>query len=135
MLQLAYISSSRPGLTLADVEDILTGSRRRNEADRVTGLLIFDGRRFLQVLEGNAETVERTYGRIVTDPRHRAIVKLSSRDVAERAFGPWAMASHIVSPVVGIGDLAAKVDAMTTGIADANMREMLRGFARVRHAA
>jgi len=135
MLQLAYISSARGSLILSDVEQILLVSRRNNQAKRITGLLIFDGKRFLQVLEGDAEVVEQTYTRIRKDARHRAVVTLSERTVADRGFGSWAMASHIVGPVMGSGDLPARVDAMTAGLEDANMREMLRGFARVRNAA
>jgi hypothetical protein len=59
-------------------------------------------------------------------------VKLSSRSVDVREFGDWSMASHIAGPVIGGGDLPGHVDAMTQGLSDPNMRETLRGFARVR---
>jgi hypothetical protein len=132
--QLSYISTARPTLILTDVEQILQTSRCRNAQDGVTGLLIFDGKRFLQVLEGPVDAVETAFARIAVDPRHRALVKLSSRHVEHREFGDWSMGSHLVGPVVGSGDLIAHVDAMTAGIGDLNMRETLRGFARLRPA-
>lgn len=130
--QLIYISTARPSLMLSDVEAILEASRRRNGRDNISGLLIFDGKRFLQALEGPIEAVETAFSRIALDPRHRAMVKLSSRGVETREFGQWSMASHIVGPVIGGGDLVAQVDAMTEGLTDKNVRETLRSFARIR---
>jgi len=134
LFQITYISTARPTLILSDVEGILQISRKRNAIDGVTGLLIFDGKRFLQVLEGSLEQVETTFSRIAQDPRHRALVRLSGRHVDEREFGHWAMASHIVGPVMGDGDLARQVDALTETLPDPNLRATLRGFARVRGA-
>lgn len=132
LFQITYISSARPTLILSDVEDILQVSRRRNQNDRITGLLIYDGKRFLQVLEGPLEAVETTFSRIAVDPRHRALVRLSSRHVELPEFGQWAMASHITGPVMGGGDLVAQVEAMTEGLADPNVRATLRSFAQIR---
>ncbi|ATE64444.1 BLUF domain-containing protein [Rhizorhabdus dicambivorans] len=133
--QIIYISTARPSLILSDVEDILRASRRNNERARVTGLLIFDGKRFLQALEGSMEDVEATFSRIAVDPRHRALVRLSGRAVEGREFGDWSMGSHLVGPVTGKGDMVGHVDAMTEGLTDPNMRETLRGFARIRGGA
>lgn len=133
--QLTYISTARPTLILADVEQILQTSRRNNERALVTGLLIFDGKRFLQALEGPLEAVEATFSRIALDQRHRALVRLSSRHSEVREFGNWSMGSHLAGRVVGRGDLVDHVDAMTDKLSDPNMRETIRGFARLRMAA
>lgn len=135
LFQITYISTARPTLILSEVEGILEGSRKRNASDDVTGLLIFDGKRFLQVLEGSLENVEKTFSRIALDPRHRALVRLSGRHVEQREFGHWAMASHIAGPLMGDGDLPRQVDALTETLPDPNLRATLRGFARVRSNA
>lgn len=132
LLQLTYISTARPALLMSDVEQILQTSRQRNATDAVTGLLIFDGKRFLQALEGSFEAVEATFSRIALDPRHRAMVKLSSRHVDVREFGTWSMGSHLIGPVTGTGGMVDHVDAMTESLTDPNVRENLRGFARIR---
>lgn len=134
-LQLVYISTARPTLELSDVESILQTSRRRNGADGVTGLLIFDGKRFLQALEGPEAQVAKTYERIQTDPRHRAVVQLNRAEVSERQFGQWAMASQLVGPVMGSGSMVEQVDQLTDAIEDPNIKATLRSFARVRGAA
>lgn len=92
MRQLLYISSSKPHGTMANVAKILEQSRHNNALDGVTGLLWTDGVRFLQVLEGPAESVAVTYARISADPRHQAIVVLSDKTVETREFGEWSMA-------------------------------------------
>lgn len=134
MLQYCYISSARPGQAV-DVESILSVSRRNNDRVGLSGLLIFDGRRFLQVLEGEGAAVRATVQRIQTDPRHRAIVKLSERRVTEREFGEWAMAWNRVAEVGDGISLADTVDALTAGVPDANTRALFRSFARIDRAA
>jgi hypothetical protein len=91
MYQLTYISSARPGICQIDVEAILRSSRANNARDAITGLLVHDGVRFLQALEGERVLVEAAFARIRVDPRHRAAVMLSEREIAARQFGSWAM--------------------------------------------
>jgi hypothetical protein len=134
MLQLTYISTAAPKLPAGTVADILKASRNNNAASGVTGLLLHDGRRFLQALEGEVALVNRTYERIKADPRHRAIVLLSSREVGARAFGGWAMAAQEVASGTE-SSVADLVDRLTADVADATMRELFRSFARVRSAA
>ena len=133
--QVTYISTARPTLILADVEQILQTSRQNNERAQVTGLLIFDGKRFLQALEGPLEAVEAIFSRIALDQRHRALVRLSSRYSEVREFGNWSMGSHLAGPVMGKGNLVDHVDAITDSLSDPNMRETIRGFARLRMAS
>jgi hypothetical protein len=134
MLQITYISTARPELEASAIDEILTASRRNNHADGITGLLLYDGYRFLQALEGDAHRVQRAYERIKADPRHRAVVMLSSREVEDRAFGNWSMASQRVG--IGSGDTVADlVDSLTEEVGDPTMQALFRSFARVRQAA
>jgi hypothetical protein len=135
MLQLTYISTATPGLTALDVADILKASRRNNAPAGLTGLLLHDGRRFLQALEGEAAQVQTAYERIKADRRHRAVVLLSSREVTARAFGDWAMAAQQVAPGMAGGNVVEQVHALTDDVADANLRETFRSFACLRAAA
>ena len=134
MLQLTYISTATAGMSEAMVAEILRASRANNAAAGVTGLLLYDGYRFLQALEGPAAAVNTIYQRVKADPRHRAVVLLSSREVAERSFGTWAMAAERVA--VGQGaTMAELVDDLTAPIADRATQALFRSFARVRAAA
>lgn len=135
MHQLVYISTAVPGLTPADVDAILAASRRNNRRDGISGLLVHDGKRFLQVLEGTAPLVNAAFIRIKADSRHRAAVMLSARDVDGRQFGEWDMACQIVAPARGGGTLGETVDALVAGVADRNLQAQFSSFARVRQRA
>jgi len=126
--QLVYISTVTPNV-VADAAAILAVSRRNNARDRITGLLWFNGKRFLQALEGEEDTVERAYARIKADARHRAVVTLSDRAVESREFGPWSMASASDS-----GDAARRVSALVADAAP-DVRATFEGFVEMPRAA
>lgn len=131
MLQLVYISSATTrGLDLTDV--ILDVSRRNNARDAVTGLLYADGTRFLQVLEGDPDAVDAAFARILPDPRHRAVVVLSRREVAAREFGSWDMAAR--RPDADGDAFVRRIDALLANASPA-VQGTFAGLAKVRRAA
>lgn len=132
MLQLVYVSSVRPGLPASETDAILTASRTNNRARSITGFLYSDGGRFLQALEGPADEVLATYARIKADPRHRAIVMLSKREIENREFGEWAMAHY--APGDDAQAFIARIAALTAN-ASPSVRATFEGFAAVRRAA
>lgn len=134
MLQLTYISSAANDVRDTQVREILERSRVNNAAADVTGLLLYDGRRFLQCLEGEASSVEAIYERIRVDPRHKAAVILNSTKIAQRAFGKWAMAAPLMTSGI-TGSVQKQVDCLTAEVLDANLRELFRSFARIRPKA
>jgi hypothetical protein len=90
--QIMYISSVTGAVSPMQCADIARASAVRNQAEGVTGLLLFNSRRFLQVLEGPKDAVERVYDRIAKDGRHGALVKLREASIDTREFGQWGMA-------------------------------------------
>ncbi|MDX3899812.1 MAG: BLUF domain-containing protein [Sphingobium sp.] len=92
IFQIIYISSATGVVTNETCRDIVRRAGINNARADVTGLLLFNGRRFLQALEGPQAAVESIFACIKEDERHRAIVCLTSREVADRQFGRWAMA-------------------------------------------
>ncbi|MFL9842629.1 BLUF domain-containing protein [Sphingomonas sp. ST-64] len=132
MLQIMYISSSTASCAPVDVAKILTVSRHNNARDAITGLLYADGRRFLQVLEGPTDAVERAFVRIAADSRHRAVVVLSRRAIEAREFGEWAM-SHRTPGIDGDALIEQISERLET--ASPNIRATFEGFAKIRRAA
>ncbi|MFP5514515.1 MAG: BLUF domain-containing protein, partial [Alphaproteobacteria bacterium] len=57
----------------------------------ITGFLIEHQGTFLQVLEGEGETVSDLFARICRDTRHRNLAVLGRWERTERSFGFWAM--------------------------------------------
>lgn len=98
MRQLLYISNTDDDFPQAELERILAASRRNNVPLGLTGMLLYLGGAFLQVLEGPAESVEKIYTRIRSDSRHWETQTLLESDVLHRAFGAWSMGYHELKP-------------------------------------
>ena len=88
---LLYASTARLNLTQADLDAIRSESENWNREHEVTGLLVFNGEGFSQVLEGTETAVLTLYDRIRRDPRHTGCVTLFSRPIARRRYPDWAM--------------------------------------------
>jgi len=92
MLSLIYVSTSVKLLNDEELLDILKASRENNSSRDVTGLLLYKGGNFMQVLEGPDEVVEALYEMIKTDPRHKDVFVLSREQISNRQFPAWEMA-------------------------------------------
>ncbi len=55
---LVYASKATSEMSDADLESLLSASRERNGKLGITGILVYSGGSFMQVLEGSASTVE-----------------------------------------------------------------------------
>ena len=91
MRQLLYASNTPQRVTLDDLDNILTASRRHNALIGITGLLLFIDGGFLQILEGEERAVRELYTRIAVDPRHVNPRIMLDREIAARAFEAWDM--------------------------------------------
>lgn len=98
--RLVYVSRQKiePADLDHEVSAIIAASIRNNREVAVTGMLLVHEGWFLQALEGPAEAVMTTYGRIVGDPRHEASKILSAGPVESREFGNWNMCARQMSP-------------------------------------
>ena len=92
MLSLIYVSTSVKLLNDEELLDILKISRENNSSKDVTGLLLYKGGNFMQVLEGPDEAVEALYEKIKADPRHKDVNVLSREQISARQFPAWEMA-------------------------------------------
>jgi len=81
-----------------EVSRIIQASIRNNREAAVTGLLLIHDGWFVQALEGPAEAVMTTYGRIVNDPRHDAAKVLAAGPAERREFSDWNMCARRMSP-------------------------------------
>lgn len=90
-LQLCYASTATREMRRQDLIELLAYARKRNSIDGITGLLLFQGKHFLQVLEGDTAAVHATFKRICADPRHTQIALLFEDLVSERQYPDWSM--------------------------------------------
>lgn len=96
MFSIIYVSSATRLWTQAELLDLLAWSREHNAALGVTGMLLYKGGNFLQILEGEEEPTRALYERIHRDPRHHGVIVLLQGLTRTRHFAGWAM---------GFGDL------------------------------
>ncbi|HEX8512080.1 MAG TPA: BLUF domain-containing protein [Allosphingosinicella sp.] len=88
---LTYTSRARLDLTDEDLAAIHQTARHFNALDGISGLLLFDGSRFLQIVEGSEEAIENLVERLRMDPRHSAFEVRDERHVERRSFPDWSM--------------------------------------------
>jgi len=92
LIELIYTSLAKADTDKAAIRDILASSERNNSANAITGLLLFDGDRYIQILEGAESEVENLFHVISADPRHKNLELLHKGPVLGRSFESWRMA-------------------------------------------
>jgi hypothetical protein len=88
---LTYTSLARLDLTARDIEAIHRTARDVNSIEGITGLLIFNGTHFLQIVEGSPLAIDDLVERLRRDPRHSGIEIRDQRGIDERSFPDWSM--------------------------------------------
>jgi len=101
--RIVYFSgfSGRFPTTVADQDEeinaIVRTSIRNNRERAITGLLLSHQQWFVQALEGPAEAVMTTYGRILRDPRHVDASIVGAGPAESRQFANWNMCARRLS--------------------------------------
>lgn len=90
-IQLVYVSSATQPFTQSQLVDLLTKSRINNARRGITGMLLYKGGNFIQVLEGQKSNVSELLEIIKADPRHRGTELLLEEKIEHRAFQDWPM--------------------------------------------
>ena len=89
--QLIYLSRSVRPMTQADLDSISRASAIHNPRDELTGILLYVGGNFMQVLEGPPKNVSLRYAAIEKDLRHRDCRILNFSPTSHRLFPEWSM--------------------------------------------
>lgn len=124
--QYLYISTA-PSLSRDDVDAILESSARNNPAAGITGLLLYNGRNFLQLLEGEKAPLDTLMARIAEDPRHGGVSVLHVSEVKERTCPQWAMKRVFIAE-----SIANRRELLEEGLPenlDSDVRKMILNFA------
>ncbi len=118
--------------TLSDdgvIRSIMAVAQTLNRADGITGLLLSDGTRYLQAIEGPEAALRACFTRIRHDTRHYDIVTVSDEAIERRQFGEWSM-RHRHRPLAG-GNDDFRRDVMNdvAAVTDVRLKAMFIGFA------
>lgn len=99
IFRLTYLSRPVKPFTHADLDDIENKSLEANNARDVTGLLIVQDDRVLQVLEGREDAVRELYAKIGADSRHTITKLVSAAEDEERFLMTWNMVVREMSGI------------------------------------
>ncbi|MBN7837438.1 BLUF domain-containing protein [Stenotrophomonas maltophilia] len=95
---LIYVSEAAPsiagdklGLGTGKLDQIVDDAARFNREAGVTGVLFFDGHRFLQYMEGPQDGLMVAYSRVIGSSSHSAIIELQRCRVGQRRLPFWPM--------------------------------------------
>ncbi len=89
---LTYTSRASPGLTEDGLAAIHIAAKTLNALDGVTGLLIYNGSSFLQIIEGAEDAITDLVARLRADRRHHDFTVRDERTIQARSFPDWNMA-------------------------------------------
>jgi len=95
---IAYVSEAAHGLGIDAVDDRIREAGAFNISAGVTGVLLFDGSRFLQYVEGPEDGLAVAYSRITNAASHSRIVELGRTRTGCRNFPYWSMRLLHVEP-------------------------------------
>ena len=91
LYELLYTSVAKWKMSSNELIELLEQSREKNLRLNITGLLVYHNREFIQVLEGEKETVLELYDTITQDERHTCVKTFWESTISERGFSKWAM--------------------------------------------
>lgn len=97
MYSLVYVSSAVHPFTPPELRELMDRSHTNNAKIGITGMLLYRGGNFMQLLEGEKHRVIKLYEYIKLDPRHTGILTLLSTEESERMFPQWSMAYRDLS--------------------------------------
>ena len=83
-------SRAKHRFTASDLAELRDLAAAGNRSLDITGLLLFDGTRFIQALEGDAAAVQVVMDRIANDSRHDNISYFKPIETDHRQFNWWS---------------------------------------------
>lgn len=92
LYELVYVSLAAAEMDTPELVALLNEAQASNRRQNITGLLVYHRREFMQILEGEQDTVQAVYARIALDDRHQQLHLMYEGPIAQRAFTDWSMA-------------------------------------------
>ena len=87
--RMAWSSVPSPSFDAARLAAIITPARTRNQRNHVSGMLVFTGGHFLEIVEGDERDLDALWSRVERDDRHQGLVKHGCEPCDGRWFADW----------------------------------------------
>lgn len=102
-----YVSELADGHDASCVGSILSTARALNALHGETGVLVFDGERFCQYVEGDISKLQTLRTNLLHDQRHKNFIVLADVPIEQRAFDQFRMGYTDMEDVDALGAIAA----------------------------
>jgi hypothetical protein len=99
LIHVMYASSAAADFREHHIPDLLKKARSANQERDVSGMLLYIGGSFFQLLEGEAAVVDSVYAKISRDTRHTRVTLIIREPILERNFTGWTMGFSTVDPI------------------------------------
>lgn len=129
MHHIGYTSRAIGNVSSVELDDLCQRSASHNKLAGITDLLVFDGIRYIQLIEGEASAVCPLMASIARDSRHDKIVYMINGPAHERAFRNWDLACIGFKENLSSRQLLADVKAKVHSVTDINIKASFIGFA------
>lgn len=93
---LIYTSESTEDHKRQVLDNIINVSAKLNAEKNITGILLYDTKNFLQILEGDEFQINALMGKIKKDNRHTNIRIVISEKLKSRNFKNWSMRVKLI---------------------------------------
>jgi Sensors of blue-light using FAD len=101
LTQLIYVSRWNGPMEADGLQALVQQSAYNNRRRDVSGVLFVYGRSLMQLLEGEASTIDSLFTLISRDARHSDVDCLFNKPVARRLYPEWGMGlANLRSPLV-----------------------------------
>ena len=97
MYHLVYTSHAVEPFSQEYLIDLLRESRSVNRQHQITGMLLYLNGKFIQILEGKRDDVQKIYQKILQDKRHQRVIKIMEGNSPDRVFHNWSMGFKMLS--------------------------------------
>jgi hypothetical protein len=117
--RLAWSSIPSPSFSATRLNQIIAPSRRNNQRNHISGMLLFTGANFLGILEGKDFDLRDLWLRLERDRRHCDLLRIGDDLCGQRWFPVWKM-GYIVdmkvdAQIESSRSLQARIDLNRTG--------------------
>ncbi|MGB5506871.1 MAG: BLUF domain-containing protein [Sulfurovum sp.] len=88
---LIYVSKAEENVDYTEILNILTHSWKYNHNSYISGMLVYDDRHFIQIIQGPIATIDKLFARISHDPRHTDIKLIGEELLHDRNCSGWGI--------------------------------------------
>ncbi len=83
---IVYVSTVTQEMEHNEIKDLLENSKEWNNKNGITGLLLYSGGNFFQIIEGEKNLIAELFQDIKSDKRHRDIIQIFGKEIHKEAY-------------------------------------------------